>query len=37
LIDEDYHAAKIYESVAFRVTERLVGLCRHDKDKFDGE
>lgn len=29
--DENYHAAKIYESVGFKPTERQVGLCWYDK------
>jgi RimJ/RimL family protein N-acetyltransferase len=31
--DEDYHAAKIYESVGFKSTEKLVGLCWWDKSR----
>lgn len=31
--DEEYHAAKIYESVGFKPTEKLVGLCWYDKDR----
>jgi predicted GNAT family acetyltransferase len=31
--DEDYHAAKIYESVGFKPTEKQIGLCWFDKDK----
>jgi hypothetical protein len=30
--DEDYHAAKIYETVGFRPTERQVSLDWWDKD-----
>lgn len=30
--DEDYHAAKIYESVGFRPTQKQVGLCWWDKN-----
>jgi ribosomal protein S18 acetylase RimI-like enzyme len=26
--DEEYHAAKVYESVGFKPTEKLLGLCR---------
>jgi ribosomal protein S18 acetylase RimI-like enzyme len=29
--DEDYHAAKIYESVGFIPTEKQIGLCWFDK------
>lgn len=29
--DEDYHAAKIYESVGFKPTEKLLGLCKYSK------
>lgn len=28
IADEEYHAARIYESVGFRPTERLAGVCR---------
>ncbi len=31
--DEDYHAAKIYESVGFKPTEKQIGLCWYDKEK----
>lgn len=31
--DEDYHAAKVYESVGFIPTEKQVGLCWWDKNK----
>ena len=31
--DEDYHAAKIYESVGFIPTEKQVGVCWWDKSK----
>lgn len=30
---EDYHAAKIYESIGFVPTEKQIGLCWWDKDK----
>ena len=29
--DEEYHAAKVYESVGFRPTEKLLGLCKAEK------
>jgi len=31
--DEEYHAAKIYESVGFQPTEKLQGLCWWDKTR----
>lgn len=31
--DEEYHAAKIYESVGFVPTEKIVGVCWWDKAK----
>lgn len=31
--DEDYHAAKVYESVGFVPTEKMYGLCWYDKEK----
>jgi ribosomal protein S18 acetylase RimI-like enzyme len=31
--DDEYHAAKIYESVGFRPTEYMAGLCWWDKEK----
>lgn len=31
--DEDYHAAKIYESVGFNPTEKQIGVCWFDKEK----
>ncbi len=31
--DEDYHAAKIYESVGFRPTEKVYGVCWFDNLK----
>lgn len=33
IADEEYHAAKIYESVGFEPAERLVGLCKWYKKK----
>lgn len=33
IADEDYHAAKIYETVGFKPTEHLVGICKWDKAK----
>lgn len=29
--DEEYHAAKIYESVGFQATEKIMGLCYWNK------
>lgn len=29
--DEEYHAAKVYESVGFKPTEKLLGLCKAEK------
>ena len=31
--DEEYHAAKIYESVGFKPNQRQIGLCYWDKEK----
>ncbi|MFG1483479.1 GNAT family N-acetyltransferase [Halobacteriovorax sp. HFRX-2_2] len=31
--DEDYHAAKIYESVGFKPNQYQIGLCWWDKEK----
>ena len=31
--DEEYHAAKIYESVGFKPTQKQAGLCWWDKSK----
>ncbi len=31
--DEEYHAAKIYESVGFRPTEKQIGMCWWDRSK----
>lgn len=31
--DEEYHAAKIYESAGFKPTEKQIGLCWYDKEK----
>ncbi len=31
--DEEYHAAKIYESVGFAPTEKIVGVCWWDKSR----
>jgi hypothetical protein len=31
--DEDYHAARIYESVGFSPTEKMLGLCWWDKTR----
>lgn len=31
--DADYHAAKIYESVGFQPTEKVVGVCWFDKNR----
>ena len=33
IADEAYHAAKIYESVGFKPTEKLTGLCWWDKER----
>lgn len=30
--DEDYHAAKVYESVGFVPKEKMYGICRANKD-----
>jgi len=32
--DEEYHAAKIYESVGFKPTEYMIGLCWWDREKY---
>lgn len=32
--DEDYHAAKIYESCGFQPTEKQIGICWWDKKHF---
>ncbi|PCJ17465.1 MAG: GNAT family N-acetyltransferase [Candidatus Cloacimonadota bacterium] len=31
--DEEYHAAKIYESVGFKANQRQIGLCWWDKSR----
>lgn len=31
--DENYHAAKIYESVGFKGTEKMIGVSWYDKTK----
>ncbi|MGK0367841.1 MAG: ribosomal protein S18 acetylase RimI-like enzyme, partial [Thermoproteota archaeon] len=31
--DEAYHAAKIYESVGFKPTQKQIGLCWYDKER----
>jgi hypothetical protein len=33
LADPAYHAARIYESVGFRPTEKMIGVSRHEKDR----
>ena len=35
--DEDYHAARIYESIGFRRCERIGSLCRYDRAKWNPE
>jgi len=30
--DPEYHAARIYESVGFKPTEKAIGLCRWPKE-----
>lgn len=32
--DEEYHAARIYESLGFERLERLGSLCRYDRDQW---
>jgi ribosomal protein S18 acetylase RimI-like enzyme len=32
--DEEYHAAKVYESVGFRQTEKIYGVCKADIEPF---
>lgn len=31
--DEDYHAAKVYESAGFVPTEKIYGVCWYDKKR----
>ena len=31
--DEEYHAAKIYESVGFKPNQKQIGLCYWNKEK----
>jgi ribosomal protein S18 acetylase RimI-like enzyme len=35
LADEDYHAARIYESLGFERTERVGSLCSYDRDHWN--
>lgn len=35
IADEEYHAARIYESVGFQPAERMAGLCWWDKSRTD--
>ncbi len=32
--DPEYHAAKVYESVGFKPTEKSIGLCRYPKKEW---